>query len=95
MLLFVGDERDGDAKKAFEALLLLTLKELSGPVYETFADEVKYRAKRDYDYYYGEEPVSGVLLENLLSHTGAWHTWLIMSRFTILLVRFILLTGES
>jgi hypothetical protein len=41
--------------KAYESLLLLTLRQPDNPEYELFAEQVKLRAKRDYGYEFGAE----------------------------------------
>ncbi|XP_053402705.1 atrial natriuretic peptide receptor 1-like [Mercenaria mercenaria] len=50
-----GDEKDVEVTKAYESLLLLTLRQPDNPEYEAFAEEVKLRAKRDYGYEFGAE----------------------------------------
>lgn len=48
--LFTGDEKDIEVTRAYESLLLLTLRQPDNPEYEAFAEQVKVRAKRDYGY---------------------------------------------
>ncbi|XP_060570066.1 atrial natriuretic peptide receptor 1-like [Ruditapes philippinarum] len=48
-----GDEKDHEVTKAYESLLLLTLRQPDNPEYELFAEQVKLRAKRDYGYEFG------------------------------------------
>lgn len=55
-----GDGRDDDARKAYEALLRVTLLHPKSPRYDSFAVEVKMRAARDYGFIYGDEEV-GIL----------------------------------
>ena len=61
-----GDSRDGDAKRAFQSLLFLSLTVPSGPRWAAFVDEVTFRAKRDYNYNYDEE-VNSTLFSSLVS----------------------------
>jgi atrial natriuretic peptide receptor A len=51
------DENDLTARKAFEALLRVSLLQPTSPRFNQFADEVRERARRDYGYsfYEGEE----------------------------------------
>jgi len=42
-------ERNEMARKAFEAVLTVTLRKPDSPEYRTFSDDVKARAKRDYN----------------------------------------------
>ena len=53
--MFSGDNRDGDAKRAFQSLLFLSLTVPSGPKWAAFVNEVTFRAKRDYNFTYDEE----------------------------------------
>ncbi len=55
LLSVSGDSRDGDARRAFESLLLLTLTVPSGPVWTRFSEDVVHRAQRDYNFTYDEE----------------------------------------
>ncbi|KAL4224613.1 Nitrogen permease regulator 2 [Mactra antiquata] len=50
-----GDEKDFAVTKAYESLLLLTLRQPDNAEYEDFAEEVKTRAKNDYGYEFGPE----------------------------------------
>ncbi|XP_052233271.1 atrial natriuretic peptide receptor 1-like [Dreissena polymorpha] len=50
-----GDEKDTAVTKAYESLLLLTLRQPDNPEYTAFADEVKVRARRDYGYEFGSD----------------------------------------
>ena len=52
---YIGDERDVDAKKAFESLLFITLTVPAGPQWDNFSTEVMQRAHRDYNFTYEEE----------------------------------------
>lgn len=47
-------ERNAMARKAFEAVLTVTLRKPDSPEYKRFSDNVKARAKRDYN-----ETISG------------------------------------
>ncbi|XP_074660975.1 atrial natriuretic peptide receptor 1-like [Tubulanus polymorphus] len=53
-----GDDRDQDAKRAFEALLRVALYEPNSEEFQNFSDEVKLRAERDYNYTFGDEKVN-------------------------------------
>jgi atrial natriuretic peptide receptor A len=52
-----GDSRDADAKRAYEAMLRITLYELQGEAWDNFTTDVKFRAKKDYNFDYGKEKV--------------------------------------
>ncbi|WAR13368.1 ANPRA-like protein [Mya arenaria] len=51
----LGDEKDAAVTRAYESLLLLTLRQPDNAEYKTFAEQVKIRAKRDYGYEFGPE----------------------------------------
>lgn len=53
--MYVGDEKDDAVTKAYESLLLLTLRQPDNPEYEAFAKQVKLRASRDYGYEFGAD----------------------------------------
>ena len=53
-----GDERDEDAKKAYDAVLRITLKYHIDESQSGFIEEVKKRAIRDYGFDYGDEDVN-------------------------------------
>ncbi|XP_077994026.1 atrial natriuretic peptide receptor 1-like isoform X3 [Glandiceps talaboti] len=65
-----NDERDQDAKKAYEALMTVTLLQPSSPEYMEFSDEVKLRAKRDYNFTYEDDVVNNFV--------GAFHDAVIL-----------------
>lgn len=51
-------ERNEKAKKAYEALMTVTLRKPTSPEYKNFSMEVKRRAKEKYENFtYGEEEV--------------------------------------
>ena len=51
-------ERNDKAKKAYEALMTVTLRKPTSPDYKDFSREVKRRAKEKYkNFTYGEEEV--------------------------------------
>lgn len=53
------DERNQKARKAYEALMTVTLRKPTSPEYKNFSNEVKRRAKQhDENFTYGEEEVS-------------------------------------
>ncbi|XP_039314266.1 atrial natriuretic peptide receptor 1 isoform X2 [Solenopsis invicta] len=53
----VGDEDDANARKAYEALLRVSLLQPTSPRFQGFADRVRHRAQTDYNYTFleGEE----------------------------------------
>lgn len=51
----LGDEDDQTARKAYEALLRVSLLQPTSPSYQIFADQVRIRAKRDYNYTFVED----------------------------------------
>ena len=53
-----GDADDDKAKKAYEALLRISLYQPNGTHFRDFADEVRRRAKTDYGFDYRNEVVS-------------------------------------
>jgi atrial natriuretic peptide receptor A len=57
------------AKRAFEALMTVTLRKPDSEEYKKFSEEVKRRARKEYgDSIYGEEEVSVSLLpERIMS----------------------------
>ncbi|XP_052264971.1 atrial natriuretic peptide receptor 1-like isoform X4 [Dreissena polymorpha] len=64
-------ERNEKAKKAYEALMTVTLRKPTSPEYKNFSMEVKRRAKEKYENFtYGEEEVN--------SFVGAFHDAVIL-----------------
>ena len=61
MYIISGDNRDDDAKRAFQSLLFLSLTVPSGPTWSAFVAEVTFRAKRDYNFTYDEEVCCSVI----------------------------------
>ncbi|XP_021348353.1 atrial natriuretic peptide receptor 1-like [Mizuhopecten yessoensis] len=55
---WLGDHMDAGVSKAYESVLILTLSQPNTTEYNAFADEVKMRALRDYDYDFGEQTVN-------------------------------------
>ncbi|KAK3597533.1 hypothetical protein CHS0354_018132 [Potamilus streckersoni] len=53
-----GDGKDAGVTKAYESVLILTLRQLDNPEYLIFADKVKRIAAQDFDYVFGEEEVN-------------------------------------
>lgn len=50
----MGDADDSRARKAYEALLRVSLLQPSSPKYQGFADNVKEMALKNYNYTFGE-----------------------------------------
>ncbi|KAK2579330.1 hypothetical protein KPH14_008282 [Odynerus spinipes] len=50
----VGDEDDGVARKAYEALLRVSLLQPTSPKFQDFAEKVRHRAQTDYNYTFSE-----------------------------------------
>ncbi|XP_012166238.1 atrial natriuretic peptide receptor 1 [Bombus terrestris] len=50
----VGDENDAIARKAYEALLRVSLLQPTSPRFQDFADTVRQRAQTDYNYSFSE-----------------------------------------
>jgi hypothetical protein len=50
----MGDAQDRIAKKAYEALLRVSLLTPTSPRFQDFAEKVRYRAKEDYNYTFSE-----------------------------------------
>lgn len=50
----VGDEDDAAARKAYEALLRVSLLQPTSPRFQDFADSVRQRAQSDYNYTFSE-----------------------------------------
>ncbi|XP_011872012.1 PREDICTED: atrial natriuretic peptide receptor 1 isoform X2 [Vollenhovia emeryi] len=50
----VGDEDDGKARKAYEALLRVSLLQPTTPRFQDFAESVRQRAQTDYNYTFSE-----------------------------------------
>lgn len=50
----VGDEDDTIARKAYEALLRVSLLQPTSPRFQDFADTVRQRAQTDYNYSFSE-----------------------------------------
>ncbi|XP_070536701.1 atrial natriuretic peptide receptor 1-like isoform X3 [Ptychodera flava] len=65
-----NDDRDEDAKKAYEALMTVTLLQPSSPEYMEFSNEVKSRAKADYNFTYEDDVVNNFV--------GAFHDAVIL-----------------
>ncbi|XP_078329452.1 atrial natriuretic peptide receptor 1-like isoform X8 [Crassostrea virginica] len=63
------DERNQKAKKAYEALMTVTLRKPTSPAYRNFSEEVKRRAGND-SFTYGEDEVN--------SFVGAFHDAVIL-----------------
>lgn len=58
----IGDEEDGAARKAYEALLRVSLLQPTSPRFQDFAENVRQRAQSDYNYTFSEgEEVSAML----------------------------------
>ncbi|XP_035776449.1 atrial natriuretic peptide receptor 1-like isoform X2 [Anopheles albimanus] len=51
----LGDEDDFKARKAYEALLRVSLLQPTSPTYQEFADKVRIRAKQTYNYTFVED----------------------------------------
>uniref|UniRef100_A0A182QDM9 Receptor ligand binding region domain-containing protein n=1 Tax=Anopheles farauti TaxID=69004 RepID=A0A182QDM9_9DIPT len=51
----LGDEDDFKARKSYEALLRVSLLQPTSPTYQYFAEKVRTRAKRDYNYTFVED----------------------------------------
>ncbi|KAL4216489.1 Nitrogen permease regulator 2 [Mactra antiquata] len=65
------EERNKKARKAYEALMTVTLRKPTSPEYKNFSNEVKRRAKHYYENFtYGEEEVN--------SFVGAFHDAVIL-----------------
>ncbi|XP_041355462.1 receptor-type guanylate cyclase gcy-28-like [Gigantopelta aegis] len=65
------DERNHNARQAYEALMTVTLRKPTSPEYHSFSEEVKRRARRMYkNFTYGEEEVN--------SFVGAFHDAVIL-----------------
>lgn len=61
----MGDEHDTAARKAYEALLRVSLLQPTSPKFQDFADKVKQRALADYNYTFSDgEEVSTVDLRS-------------------------------
>ena len=54
-VFMIGDERNADAKQAFESLLFITLTKPGGPKWRDFSQNVITRARNDYNFTYQEE----------------------------------------
>lgn len=55
---FTGDYMDKAVTKAYQSLLLLTVRQPDNTEYLQFAEEVKVRSKRDYGYEFKNDEVS-------------------------------------
>ncbi|KAL3859686.1 hypothetical protein ACJMK2_009893 [Sinanodonta woodiana] len=53
-----GDGKDAGVTKAYESVLILTLRHLDNPEYLIFAEEVKRIAAQDFNYVFGDEEVN-------------------------------------
>ncbi|CAH0381338.1 unnamed protein product [Bemisia tabaci] len=51
----VGDKFDSDARKAYEALLRVSLLEPTSPKFQDFAEVVRQRAQNEYNYTYSDD----------------------------------------
>lgn len=60
--MFSDDTKDIAVTKAYESLLLLTLKQPDNLEFRVFAEEVKRRAKADYGYTFGATEAVSTLL---------------------------------
>ena len=60
------DERNQKAKKAYEALMTVTLRKPTSPAYRNFSEEVKRRAGND-SFTYGEDEVNYVFQSTLIA----------------------------
>ena len=60
----VRDEDDSIARKAYEALLRVSLLQPTSPKFQDFAETVRHRAQTDYNYYFseGEEVIFSINL---------------------------------
>lgn len=56
--MFTGDYKDTAVTKAYQSLLLLTVRQPDNTEYLQFAEEVKVRSKRDYGYEFKNDEVS-------------------------------------
>ena len=56
---------DTAVTKAYQSLLLLTVRQPDNVEYLHFAEEVKNRSKRDYGYEFGKDEVSLHIVANL------------------------------
>ncbi|XP_077865373.1 atrial natriuretic peptide receptor 1-like [Saccoglossus kowalevskii] len=65
-----NDGRDAEAKKAYEALMTVTLLTPTSDEYVEFSEEVKRRAKRDYNFTYEDDVVNNFV--------GAFHDAVIL-----------------
>ena len=50
----MGDSEDSTARKAYEALLRVSLLQPTSPRFQDFADDVRLRAQSDYNYTFSE-----------------------------------------
>jgi atrial natriuretic peptide receptor A len=68
----VGDRQDHTAKKAYEALLRVSLLTPTSPKFQEFADNVRRLAQRDYNYTFSEgEEVQDLFVLTLWNHSIA------------------------
>ena len=59
-----SDETNDKARKAYEALMTVTLRKPDSEEYRRFSEKVKYRAQKEYgNFTYGEEEVSDFYLD--------------------------------
>ena len=57
-----SQERNDKARRAYEALMTVTLRKPDSDEYKKFSEQVKHRAQQQYgNFTYGEEEVSNVL----------------------------------
>ena len=54
-IVYLGDKKDVGVTKAYESVLILTLRQPDSEEYMDFAEEVKRRAKAMYNYEFGSE----------------------------------------
>ncbi|XP_066273633.1 atrial natriuretic peptide receptor 1-like [Branchiostoma lanceolatum] len=65
-----GDSRDGDAKKAYQALMVITMQAPNSSDYVAFSEKVKMMAERNHNYTHGPELVN--------AYVGAFHDAVIL-----------------
>jgi len=67
IICFKGDGKDVGVAKAYESVLLLTIRQPNSAEFKVFASEVKVRANRDYGYDFQDEAVLPYILWFFLS----------------------------
>lgn len=72
------DDNDKQARKAFESLLRVSLLQPTTPKFHNFAETVRARAKKDYNYtfYEGEEVSTSVQLHHLMYNINCFYLML-------------------